>query len=56
VRGSRGIQNQKLSTIKYKGSRMADGGKEIGEVNRTVCGTLQGQENYLNQCYGIRTT
>jgi len=56
ARESRGIQNWRLSTIKYKGSQIADGRKEIGEVNRMVCGTLQGQENYLNQCYRIRTT
>jgi len=35
---------------------MADSGKEIREVNRMVCGTLQDQENYLDQCYRIRTT
>ena len=56
VRRSKGIQNQRLSTIKYEGSQVADSRKEVGEVNRAVYGTLQGQGNYLNQHYRIRTT
>ena len=48
--------SQYISTIKYKGSQVADGRKEVGEVDRVVCGALQGQGNCLNQCYRIRTT
>jgi len=34
------IQSRRLSTIKYKGLKMADEGEEIREVDRTFCGPL----------------
>jgi len=40
VKKSRRIQNWRLSTIKYKGSQIADSRKKVREVNRTVCGAL----------------
>jgi len=47
MKGGQGIQSRGLSTTKYKGLEMADEKEEIRKVNRTFCGILQSQRDYL---------
>ena len=41
--------------MKHKGSQVANSRNKVREVDRAVCGALQGQGNYFDQHYRIRT-